>query len=357
MPDEQYGDKTEPPTERRRQEARQQGRVAKSMDLTAAVMLLGGLLAVCLLGPRMFAALSDRMRYYLSDQAPSLLRPGAIQQELQGNVRHVMTLVGPFLGTMAVLAIGANLLQIGPILSLHPLQPKLSKLDPIQGLQRIFSKQGLVRLLQSLFKVAVVGSVAAWVIHDEFGRLGAPSVLSFLEIARYAGAAVLSLAIKLGLALLALAILDYAYQRWQYEQDLRMTKQEVKDEMKRMEGDPITRDRRRRLQRQLAYQRMAQAIPDADVIVTNPTEVAVALRYDSEKMDAPTVVAKGEGYLAQRIRQIAVTHGVPIVERPPLARTLYRTVEVGRQVPPDLYRTVAELLAYVYQLKGRRVSA
>lgn len=357
MPDDSAGEKTEPPTERRRQEARQQGRVSKSMDLSAAVMLLGGLLGICLLGPRLFDSLSELMRHCLSSESPLPLQAEAIQRELQGNLRHFVSLVGPFLAVMAALAVGVNLLQVGPVFSFHPLQPSLSKLDPIQGLQRIFSKQGLMRLAQSLFKVAVVALVATWVIRGEFGRLELLSVLGFWEIVRYGSGAVLSLAIKLGLALLVLAVIDYAFQRWQYEQELRMTKQEVKDEMKRMEGDPAIRNRRRQIQRQLAYQRMAQAVPDADVVVTNPTEVAVALRYDSETMAAPKLVAKGEGYVAQRIRQIAAAHGVPIVERPPLARTLYRTVAIDQEVPPEFFRAVAELLAYVYQLKGRRVSA
>lgn len=357
MPDESHGEKTEPPTERRRQEARQQGRVAKSMDLSASVMLLGGLMGIYLLGPGLFTGLHDLVRYYLSTEAPNLIGREVIQQELQGNVRQALRLIGPFLGLMAAMAVSINLLQVGPILSAHPIQPQLGKLNPIRGMGRIFSKQGLMRLVQSVFKVGVVGCLAAWVIHEEFRRVGALSTLGFWDIVRYGGGAVMSLGIKLGLALLVLAILDYAYQRWQHEQELLMTKQEVRDEMKRMEGDPVIRQRRRQLQRQLAFQRMAQAVPHADVVVTNPTEVAVALQYAPDQMDAPNVVAKGKGYMAQRIRQIAVANGVPIVERAPLARALYRTVEIGKQIPPEFYRAVAELLAYVYQLSGRRVSA
>ncbi len=246
----------------------------------------------------------------------------------------------------------ATIGQVGFLVTPQPLTPSLNKISPLRGLQNIFNARGGIRLVMSLAKVLIISAVAGWVIYADFGAI---LHLGELEIVHAFGAAcelVYGLALKLAALLLVLGIIDYCFQKWQHERDLMMSKQEVKEEMKRMEGDPMIKQRRSRVAKQLAEQRTAQAVPQADVIVTNPTHFAVALRYESGSMHAPKVIAKGADYLALRIRQIAIVHEIPIVERKPLARALYHGVEVGQEIPPEHYAAVAEILAYVYRISG-----
>jgi flagellar biosynthetic protein FlhB len=266
----------------------------------------------------------------------------------------------PIIGGLLIIAFLGNVMQTGFVFSGDPLALKLDRLNPVQGMKNLISKKGLMRLGSSLGKVAVVAAVAFASIRAMFGpctelsSAGIDGIIAFVFRSTYV------VALRIALALLALALIDFLYQRWQYKQDMRMTKQEVRDELKRMEGDPLTRDRRRRMQRELAMQRMMADIPKADVVVTNPTEIAVALRYESGAMNAPRVVAKGQRLMAQRVREIAEAHGVPIVERKPLARALFQMCKVGDEVPVELYQAVAEVLAFVYELnrmKGRRPAA
>jgi len=353
---EDFGEKTEQPTDHRRQESRQRGQVAKSMDLNAAVILLGGILALYALGGGILGTLHGSVRRLLGPEE-MWVRADAdtIHGKVVGEVSRTAEVMLPFLGVMAVLAIAVNVLQVGFIFTGHPLMPKLSKISPLKGLARIFSKRGLAKLLTSLAKVAAIGAVGAWVIAGELGTLMHLTEWGFGGIAMYGIRTILSLGVKLGLVLIVLGALDYAFQRWQHEQELKMTKQELKDEMSRMEGNPLVRERRRAIARRIAYARMAQQVPQSDVVVTNPTHLAVALKYAAEAMDAPLVVAKGAGHMAARIREIAAMNGVPIVEKKPLAQALYRDVEVGQPVPPHLYRAVAEVLAYVYELSKKTV--
>jgi flagellar biosynthesis protein FlhB len=347
-------DKTEQPTEHRRQESRQRGQVAKSTDLSASLLLMGGMLALYVLGGDMFRGMHSVVQRYLGpDEVWLSVTPEHVQAKVTAELSRMAEALLPFLLVMAALAVAVNLLQVGFLFTGHPLMPSLSKIDPLKGLGRIFSKRGLVRLLGSLAKVAAIGAVATWAISEEMGALANLGDLGFGAIMQYGSRAVFALGIKLALVLIVLGVLDYAFQRWQHEQELKMTKQELKDEMRRMEGDPLVRERRRQMARRMAMARMAQAVPEADVVVTNPTELAVALKYDEQNMSAPIVSAKGAGFLARRIRDIAVAAGVPIVERKPLAQGLYKDVEVGREVPPQLFRAVAEVLAYVYELNRK----
>jgi len=243
--------------------------------------------------------------------------------------------------------------QVGFLVTATPLTPRLSRLSPLRGLKNLVGMRAGMRLGMSLAKVVIVGVVATVLIVLEFDGI---MQLGWLEARGALGLSatiVFWFAMKLALVLLVLGVLDYAYQRWQRERDLRMTRIEVKDELKRMEGDPLVKQRRTRVARQLALQRIGHDVPAADVVVTNPTHFSVALRYVSEKMTAPRVVAKGADFMAMRIRQVATQHGVPLVERKDLAQSLYRTVDVGQEVPPEHYNAVAEILAYVYRLDGR----
>jgi len=349
----EHGDKTELPTDRRRQEVREKGNVAKSVDLNAAALMIAAAMAMAFLGHSLVYTLADFLSASLRGPAWDRLDQGLLMKHLAGNGTLVLKALVPFLLMMAVAAIVANLAQVGFLISTEVLQPKFSRLNPLEGVKRIFSIQGLVKLAISVAKLVLFTSLAAWFIWTSLGQFLSFTGGDLAGSAAATGRALIGLAFLLSLSLLALALLDYGYQRWKFEQDLMMTKQEVREEMRQMEGDPMIRARRREAHRKLALSRQMQQVKEADVVVTNPTHIAVAIKYDAEKMAAPIVVAKGQGYLAERIRTLAAEHGVPIVEKKPLARALYQTVKVGHPVPTDLYEVVAEILAYVYRLKGK----
>jgi flagellar biosynthetic protein FlhB len=254
---------------------------------------------------------------------------------------------------LLIAGLAGNILQIGFEIHVEPLAPKLSKLNPLTGLKRILSLRGLVELGKSLAKIVFIAAIAWGVVSGyltEFPTLVRRDIGGIWEFTHTAAFRII---LYVCLAMVVLAVLDYAYQRWQHEQSLKMTKQEVKDERKQTEGDPQIKARIRSLQRQAAYHRMMAEVPKADVVITNPTHLAVALRFDPTEMAAPRVVAKGADHIAERIRDIARSHDVPLVENKPLAQALFKLAEPGDTIPVELYRAVAEVLAYVYRLKGK----
>ncbi len=353
MPAEQ-GDKTEAPTPRRRQEARERGQVAKSVELNSALLLLGSVVTLRWLAPGMLHA----MTVLIEDMLGSEMAPAAFVDDLMRvHVRSVwtaLTTVLPLLAVLAILAAAANFVQVGPLLTLHPLKPKFSKLNPMNGISRLFSLRSLVQLAVNLLKLTIVTWIAWRTVDANLPLIMAAVEFEHRQILALIGDLCFWLGLKIGAVLLFLALLDFAYHRWQHERDLRMSREEVKEEMRRMEGDPMLKHRRRQIQMQLAMRRLQKDVPTADVVVTNPTELAIALRYDEHTMTAPVVVAKGAGLIARRIRELAIAHGIPIIERKPLAQALFKTAEVGREVPAGLYKAIAEILAYVYELNGRR---
>ena len=274
-----------------------------------------------------------------------------------GAVKAVALGFLPFFLAMVATAFGVGLVQVGFLFSATPLEPSFERLDPIAGLGRIFSMRSVARLMGGLFKVTAVALVVGWTVWHERLRLLEMSELGFEGVVAAAVELMLTLSLRAAMLLLVLAILEYGYQKWQYERDLRMSKQEIREELKRFEGDPRIRERRRAIQRQLALQRMMQKVPKATVVITNPTHYAVAIQYDKETMDAPVVVAKGTELLAKRIREIAMENGIPIIERRELAQALYKSVEVDQVIPPELYQAVAEILAYVYRIRGTTAAA
>ena len=350
-------ERTETATPRRRQEARQDGNVARSPDLTAACVLFASMVLLNLFGGDLMAGLKRIVQAMLSGSLLSHpVRPeglGAIPAF--GGTMAAKALLPLILG-VAVVALLATLMQVGLLLTVKPLQPKFSRINPAKGLQQLFSGRGGVRLLMSLAKVAIIGAMAGLVIFSQLSRITKLGELELRPICLLSWELLYGLGIKLSALLILLALLDYAYQRWQREKDMRMTKEEIKEEMKRMDGDPLIKQRRSRVARQLAMQRVAQAVPKADVVVTNPTHYAIALRYDAATMTAPKVVARGADYMALRIRQLAIANDVPLVERKSLARALYHAVDVGQEVPPEFFSAVAEILAYVYRLSGTKVA-
>ncbi len=347
------GDKTEAPTPRRRTEARQQGQIARSTDLNSALLLLGGMLCLRSMGPRLMQSLLGVMQENLSVSDPEQTAHIDVLHVVSSAALATLTAAGPIMLGLLVLALAANLLQVGFLITGQPLQPSLNKLNPLNGFSRIFSARTLVQLAMNCLKLALICFVAYASIRERWSAIFLALETDGGEQAVLISQIVYAVGLRLAMVLVVLALLDYGYQRLRHEKDLRMTKEEVKEEMRRMEGDPVIRQRRRRMQFAAAMQRIRKLVPTADVVVTNPTELAIAIKYDQESMRAPTVVAKGQDYLAQKIREIAIQHGVPIIEKKPLAQALYKTVEAGQEVPEQFYKAIAEILAYVYELSGR----
>lgn len=348
------GDKTQDPTPHRRQQARDEGQVAHSQDLGSAVLLVAACGALLAWGGSLAKFLVNYSEQQLGGRAWLSIDTGFISSHWNALAMELGRHCLPLLATLVLAGILVNLGQTGFLFLPQKIGFDLTRLDPLAALGRIFSLSNVVRLGFGIFKVGIIAVVAGICLYQEFGTVLALSAKSIPEIAVYLGQTLLWITMKIGIALVVLAVLDYGFQWWRQEQDLKMTTQEIREEMKNLEGDPQVAARRRAVQRQLVNNRLNEAVPKADAVVTNPTELAVAIQYDPKKMAAPVVVAKGAGVLAQRIRQLALQHGIPIVERKPLAQALYREVEVNRPIPPDRYAAVAELLAYVYQLKGKR---
>jgi len=356
MSETSYEERTEQATPRRREEAREKGQVAKSTDLCAALTLLGSLVILQVAGSGMLEALTLLTRSSLDSLSDGGVTADSVRSYYGYCAYFLFAASAPLLlGTLAV-GIGANLLQSGFIWSAEPLTPDLGRLDPFKGMGRLVSRRGAVRLLISLFKVVVIGTVAWVTIKNDLSATASVIGLGPFSIVLFSAGLVLKLGYRVVAALIILALADYAFVRFQYERELMMTKQEIKEEMKRMDGDPLTRDRRRRMQRQIIMQRMMHKVPQADVVITNPTELAIAIQYDPDEMSAPVCVAKGAGFIAARIREIAAAARVPIVENKPVARLLYKRVEVGSEIPVELYQAVAEILAYVYRIKGKTLA-
>lgn len=347
-------EKTEPPTTRRRREAREGGRVARSQDLTAAVLLLAGFIALGLFGPKLWWSLVAIVRTALSPDLPTSLEDtlpfsAAVCIETFKRLAPYMLII-----FFAILA--ALYAQIGLLFTWKPLIPSLSKINPLNGIKRLFSMRSVMLAVINVGKLVVVGVVAYLVLAGGAAAIIYAPTFDFRDVFRLGASMTFELSMKLSAALLVLALLDFSWQRYKHERDLRMTKEEVKDEYRSMEGDPRIKRRRREVQLQLSLQRLRRDVPKADVVVTNPTHVAVAIAYDADRMIAPKVVAKGADEIALRIRQIAAGLGIPIVERKTLARALYETVGVGECIPERFYRAIAEILAYIYELTGRSAS-
>lgn len=343
--------KTEPATPRRREEARKKGQVAKSQELNTALVLLGmaGLLVIG--GPWSLGRMANFVRKTLEGGLAGVEFSPAGMQALQGRaVICILSVAGPVMGLALVLGLLGQLLQVGFNVTAEPLKPQLARLNPVEGAKRIFSKRALVELGKACLKIGIVTYVAYMAVRGDIRRLPSLPWMEPVQAAALANGLVGKIGLWIGVCLLAVAAMDYLYQRWEYEESIKMSVQDIRDELKQTEGDPQIRSAIRARQRQLAQSRMMQAVPTADVVITNPTHVAVALKYDAKSMVAPIVIAKGAGFIAARIREIATENDVPIVENPPLARTLYDAVRVGREIPVDLYQAVAEVLAYVYRL-------
>lgn len=347
------GEKTEKATPKKRQESRDKGQVAKSADIPSALILMASICCLIMLGP----FFNKQLLTLFGDVFQHRLNMNVTEENVLSLLSHysvqMLIFLAPIFVIVIVIAFASHYVQFGWLFTFEPLIPKLEKLNPLNGAKSIFGMRSLVEFLKSSLKLITVGVVVYIVLWSEKDR--------FLDLAHVPVqdifAFVADLTIRLGLFVAAflfiLAIGDYLYQKHEYEKNLRMSKQDIKDEYKNMEGDPLIKAKIRERQRRMALMRMMQEVPKADVIITNPTHYAVALKYDGTKMEAPTVIAKGADYLALRIREIAKQNDVITMENRPLARALFERTEVGDSVPADLFQAVAEVLAYVYRLKGR----
>ncbi len=350
-------EKTEAPTPRRLTEAREEGNVARSTDLTAAISLLAAVFLMDFVGLKLLMGMKVVLAAMLgSSHTPNITRP-LDMVAMPAFTGHVIgSAIIPLILGVALVGLIVTVSQVGFMVTTKPLEIDITKLSPLKGLKNIVSMRDWTRLVMSLGKVIIIATVAIVSIYIKRFQLIHLAELEVGPAITLMGSVVFDIALKLALVLLILGIVDYAYQRWQRTTDLRMTKQEVKEEMKRMDGDPLVKQRRARVAKQLAMQRTAQAIPQADVIVTNPTHFAIALKYDSAKMKSPKVIAKGADFMALRIRQLAMQHDIPLVERKDVARGLYHAVEVGEEVPAKFYAAIAEILAYVYRLSKKKIA-
>lgn len=349
------GEKTEEPTPHRLREARERGQVAKSREITVAFVLLLSYFLFRYLGEYMWKNLVE-MAQSIFVQIPSIkeFSPAFAGYVLLLGLQGLAFVVLPIFGIVFLAAFLAEALQTGFVFSTDPLTPRLERISPWEGFKRMFSLQGLVELVKSILKIVIVFYIA-WLAAKE----DLPYIVILLDAEPWdaivlGGSIAYKIAIRVGIFYIIVAALDYLYRRWEYMRNLRMTRQEVKEEYKRLEGDPLVKQRMRDLQRQIAYQRMMAAVPQADVVVTNPTEIAVALRYELPKMKAPVVLAKGERKIAEEIRRIAELHEIPIVQNEPLARSIYRSTKINQEIPRELYQAIAEILAYVYKIKRDR---
>jgi flagellar biosynthesis protein FlhB len=348
------GDKTEAPTPKRREEAREQGNIAKSPDLTAAVLLIGGMYMLRWYGTGVLRVLSDTLREMLGSDSLANRSTANLDVTFGRAIYSIGVALTPLLIGMMLIAIVVNMAQTGLNFNFGRLAFNFGALSPVRGWSRLFSGgQGLVKLGMSLLKLSLVGLMAYSAIHGRLAQIVLAQELDFYQIFGLGADILFSIAIRIGMLLFVLALLDFIWQRHRIEKGLKMTKQEVKDEMKSMEGDPKMKGRRRQIAIARMKEQLKKDVPKADVVVTNPTEFAVALRYDPDVMNAPKVIAKGQGYIAARIREIAIENGIPILERKPLARALYKMCNVGQEVPEEYFSAIAEILAYVYELNGK----
>ncbi|MBW2569462.1 MAG: flagellar biosynthesis protein FlhB, partial [Deltaproteobacteria bacterium] len=347
-------EKTERASPKKREKARKKGQVAKSREVASVAVLLASLAFFWFGSSDMFDKMMALTRWLITESSQFNVDCNNIQSLSSGIVYKIFGILFPLFFSAFFMALLANYAQVGFVLSSESVQPKLSKIDPIKGFQKLFSIKGLVELAKNIFKILLIGFVVYLTIKGEIDNFIPLMDQSVWGILIYIGEVSFKIILKVCLALIILAVLDYIYQKWEFEKNLKMSKQEVKDEFKQTEGDPLVKATIKRLQRDAARKRMMASVPGADVVITNPTHLAVALCYDQTSASAPKVVAKGAGFIAENIKDIARKNNVSIVENKPLARVLYKNVDVDEMIPADLYRAVAEVLAFVYSKKNSR---
>ena len=354
MAEENKDQKTEEASSKRISDTEEKGNFAQSREISSSFVLLASIIAFSIVGKNATETVMKTWYSVLAEMGSINLDIHELFRLLKWNMQNFIFIIGPILITIMIAGVLANLMQTGGLrLSAHPLSLKWNKLSPLKGFKRIFSKNSLVELFKSLFKIAIVSIIAYQTINGHWDEV--PTLMGYgvAQTLFFMGEVMVEIMIKVVIVMIFLAALDFSFQKYTYLENLRMTKQEVKDERKDIEGNPQIKNRIRSVQLEMARRRMMASVPEADVVVTNPTHFSVAIKYDVKNYAAPVVVAKGQNEIALRIREIAKENDVPLVEDKPLARTLYKTVDVGQLIPASLYKAVAEILAYVFKLKGK----
>lgn len=351
---EDSGEKTEQATDARREEFRKRGQVAHTKELGSGIILLCSAMGVYFMGRYFFINLFDLFNFTMGPDLVATVRSGQYTEVLAYTGKKMALLTLPVVGLAVVLGVASSIVQVGFLQVEDALSPNWDKLNPWEGLKRIVSLRGMVEFLKNMLKLVGVGIVLYFLLRGEASKIPFIMTYSVEQILFYLGKVIFNLFFALGLITIGLAAADYFFQRWDLEKKMMMTKQEVKEEVKQREGDPLIRQRIKRTQRDLANKRMMDSVKKADVIVTNPTHIAVALRY-GEGLPAPQLIAKGADLIAEKIKALAREHNIPIVENKPLARTIFKTMKLGQVIPRELFVAVAEVLSYVYKLKKKKV--
>ncbi|RJE86767.1 flagellar biosynthesis protein FlhB [Paenibacillus sp. 1011MAR3C5] len=346
-------EKTEKATPKKRQDSRKKGQVAKSSDLPGAFILLFAFASFLMLGNYYKSHINELFGGLFEHWLTMEVTTENVMDLFLSITKQLLVMLLPIFAIVMVIGIVGNVIQFGFLLTGEPLKLKLNKLNPIEGFKRIFSMRSLVEFFKSILKVSIIGVLVYTTITREWDQLLSLSMQPLERIFAFTAGLTIKLGIQIGAVLAVLAFLDFLYQRYEHEKSIKMSKQDIKDEYKKSEGDPLIKGRIRERQRRMALQRMMQDVPKADVVITNPTHFAIALKYDASKMEAPTILAKGMDHVALRIKEIAKENGVITMENKPLARALYERAEIGDAIPADLFQAVAEVLAYVYKMKGR----
>lgn len=352
------GEKTEPATEKKLSDARKEGQVAKSKEISTAVGLVAFFLCLKIFAGTMGREFLENFSFVYSKMADfTKLINGNISTNdfvilINSMLLRMLLILLPIMGIGLVAGFVVELVQVKWKPTGKPLQPKFSKLNPIKGFKRIFSKEKLFELLKSAIKLALIVYIVYTTISDQISQLFMLYDMQLIDAIELFGGMAINLGLKVSIFYLIIGFGDYAYQKWKFKEDMMMTKQEVKDEWKNAEGDPQVKSKQKARMQEASRRRMMQAIPQADVVITNPTHFAVALKYDPDKYDAPYVLAKGEDFLALKIKEEAKQYDIDIVENKPLARQLYYNVDLGAQIPQELFQTVAEILAAIYNKRN-----
>ncbi|MCL1843916.1 MAG: flagellar biosynthesis protein FlhB [Defluviitaleaceae bacterium] len=351
------GEKTEKATPKKRKKTRDEGQVAKSQEASTAAMLISGFFALSLFAGGMLRGILNLFTFnenMFSYEMLDTFNHVDIAQHVGWGLGRVILIALPMLIVGSIIGVIINVLQVGWNPTAKPMKPKFSKLNPLKGFKRIFSMQSLINFVKSLLKLLAVGAVVYFIIAREINTIPAVLDMHWGEVMSYVGSLIITLGISIGALYIFIALFDYAYTKWKHEKDIKMTKHEVKEEWKQMEGNPQIKQKIKQKMREVSMRRMMQNVPQADVIITNPTHYAVALKYDMTGLGgAPVLVGKGVDFMAKRIREAGVEFDIPIIENPPLARAIYSDVEIDQEIPEELYVAVAEIMAYVFKLKNK----
>ncbi len=353
MASDEQGERSEQATDSKREEFRKRGQVAHTRELGSAIILLSAAGCVYILSRYFFQNIFEVFNYSFGNDMVKLVREGNMMEALQFCAIKTGIIVAPIFGVAAVISAASSVVQIGFLQVEDALSPNFEKLNPIEGAKKLLSLRSLVEGLKSILKLCAIAFVLYYLLRGEVSRIPYLLTFSIAQIMNYLGTVTIKLLSGVGAVMLILALADYFFQRYDLEKKMMMTKQEVKEESKQREGDPMIKARIRRTQREMMSRRMMDAIPKADVVITNPTHIAIVLKY-GENLPSPQVVAKGADLVAEKIKEIARLHNIPIVENKPLARTIFKTLKIGQVIPRELFVAVAEVLSYVYRLRKKK---